>query len=157
MENPGSFQETEDTQKLLPNLYEQPSTNEHFHLIQIYKVKISVQFQNGLPFSDCLCARKYTVNKKIPERWAQKALWICTAKMNITSAGSDLWRDWCPWKPGLGGGRSQVWGWRVRCIVRPIFPGIIFKDKRRKVDLFWRDGRKQLVEAVHMVDFVLQS
>lgn len=60
-------------------------------------------------------------------------------------------------KPGLGEGRSQVWWWGIRCIVRPIFPGVIFKDKRRKVDLFWWDGRKQLVEAVHMVDFVLQS
>lgn len=45
-----------------------------------------------------LCARKYTVNKKIPERWGQKALWICTAKMSIISAGSDLWRKWRPWK-----------------------------------------------------------
>lgn len=50
MENPGSFQETEDTQKLLPNCYEQPSTNEHFHLIQIYKVKISVQFRMAYHF-----------------------------------------------------------------------------------------------------------
>lgn len=37
-----SFQE--DTQKLLPGFCEQPSKNEHFHLIQIYKFKISVQF-----------------------------------------------------------------------------------------------------------------
>lgn len=52
MENPGSFQETEDTQKLLPNFYEQPSTNEHFHLIQIYKVKISVQFRMAYHFQN---------------------------------------------------------------------------------------------------------
>lgn len=65
--------------------------------------------QNGLPFSDCLCARKYTVNKKIPERWGQKALWICTGKMSITSAGSDLWRKWHPWnQEALTDGRSQI-------------------------------------------------
>ena len=42
MENPVSFQETEDTQKSLPNFYKQPSKNEPLHLIQIYKFKISV-------------------------------------------------------------------------------------------------------------------
>lgn len=40
---------------------------------------------------------------------------------------------------------------------RSTYPGIVFKDKRRKVDLLWGDGGKQLVEAVHVVDFVLQS
>lgn len=66
--------------------------------------------QNGLPFLDCLCARKYIVNKKIPERWGQKALWICTAKMNITLIGSDLWKKWHPWnQEALEDGRSQIW------------------------------------------------
>lgn len=49
--------------------------------------------------------------------------------MNITSAGSDLWRDWCPWKPGLGDGRSQVWGWGIRCIVSPIF---LWEEKKAR-------------------------
>lgn len=37
------------------------------------------------------------------------------------------------------------------------YPGIVFEDKRRKVDLLWGYGREELVEAVHVVDFVLQS
>lgn len=49
--------------------------------------------------------------------------------------------------------RRLHWGGRTRST----YPGIIFKDKRRKVDLLWGDGGKQLVEAVHVVDFVLQS
>lgn len=44
MGNLVSFRETEEAPKLLPNFYEQPSKNEHFHLIQIYKFKRSVQF-----------------------------------------------------------------------------------------------------------------
>lgn len=44
MRNLVSFRETEEAPKLLPNFYEQPSKNEHFHLIQIYKFKRSVQF-----------------------------------------------------------------------------------------------------------------
>lgn len=49
--------------------------------------------------------------------------------MSITSAGSDPWRGWCPWEPGLGEGRSQVWGWGIRRIVRPIF---LWEEKKTR-------------------------
>lgn len=152
------FRKPKTPKKSLPNFYEQSSKNAHFHLIQIYKFKIWVQFRMAYHFQIALCARKYTVNKKIPERWGQKTLWVCTTKTSVTSVGSDSWRKWRPWKQVvLKGGRSQIWWWRIGCIVRPMFPGIVFKDKRRKVDLLWGDGREELVEAVHVVDFVLQS
>lgn len=62
--------------------------------------------------------------------------------------------DGCPYKPCA----AEQLGACSRAGRTPgTHPGVIFKDKRRKVDLFWRDGSKQLVEAVHMVDFVLQS
>lgn len=44
----------------------------------------------GLPVLDCLCARKYIVNKKIPERWGQKLSGSVQQKMNITSIGGEL-------------------------------------------------------------------
>lgn len=66
--------------------------------------------QDGLPVLDCLCARKSIVNKKIPERWGQKTLWICTAKMNITP---NRWRVMVKWNPVTKkhweDSRSQIW------------------------------------------------
>lgn len=46
----GPFRKLKTLKSCSPISYEQPSTNEHFHLIQIYKVKISVQFRMAYHF-----------------------------------------------------------------------------------------------------------
>lgn len=53
--------------------------------------------QYGLPVSECLCARKYIVNKKIPERWGQKLSGSVQQKwtsfQQVASCGEMEFRD----------------------------------------------------------------
>ena len=88
MENPVPFQETKDTQKLLPNCYQQSSKSENFHLIQIYKFKISIQFRMAYHFQIAYVPENIQSIKKYQRGGGQKALWSCTAKMRIASTGS---------------------------------------------------------------------
>lgn len=126
MQNPVSFQKTEDTQKSLPNFYKQPSKNEPLHLIQIYKFKMCV-VQKILPFSDCLCPRKYTV-KKYQRCRAKGSLDLYSKNKHHFSR-----QQFVENMASLETSNTERWKItnlpKIRCILRFIFPRMIFKDK----------------------------
>lgn len=121
MENTVSLQETKETRKLLPNFYWQPSKNEHLHLIQIYKLKISVQFRMVYRFQiacvpeNIQSIKKYqrAGDKRLSGSVQQKRGSLQQAEVREKVKSLDT--------RSTEGGRSQIRWWGIRCIVRPIF------------------------------------
>lgn len=80
----------------------------------------SYTVHSGTKFSDCLSAWKYLISKKIPELGEENPLSeFCTWANAQVLAGV---RSLDPRKAAASQDfRSQVRGWRIRRIVRPIF------------------------------------